>query len=89
MLPIYKKNANYYCSILYHFLKYYFSKLEVYSKTIYFQLNNYYKENKNNVFFQMLVVLMYKSLSSKLIIIYLPLGYIYKNINTFFSLLKH
>ena len=74
----------YYCSILYHFLKYYFSKLKIYFKIIYLQLDNYYKKNKNNVFFQILVVLIYKSLFSKLIIIYLLFGYIYENIDTFF-----
>ena len=65
---VYKKNSNYYISILFNLLEQILNDCLVYLHTIYLQLDNCIKENKNNQLFYFLALLLVKRLINCIIL---------------------
>ena len=81
-------DKNFFISLLFHYLKEEYSEYEAFPTTLYIQLDNCFKENKNETLFKFIAFLLSLGFTEKIILTYLPPGHTHENIDQLFSAVR-
>ena len=85
---LWKGDANYYCSVFFHYLEIRYKEEKYFPQKSFLQLDNCTKENKNKYFFLLCALLVYKGYTNEMTLDYMNPGHTHDNVDQFFSLMR-